>query len=148
MGKGLFFIGLLLAASGLLSPAAALALGVGYAFLFANPYQAHARRYSKVLLQVAVIAIGFGMNFGQVLRAGRSGFLYTALGIAAAMILGWTLGRAMRVGGVPSFLITAGTAICGGRSKRSDGGWRSWRLPGCVRRRPGLGTGGTGSNII
>ena len=114
MGKPLFFLGLLAAASGFLSPAAALGIGVIYALLFQHPYQIQARQYSKILLQVAVVAIGFGMNLSQVLRTGRSGFLYTAVGITMAMLIGWALGRVLRVDAVPAFLITAGTAICGG----------------------------------
>jgi uncharacterized integral membrane protein (TIGR00698 family) len=54
------------------------------------------------------------MNLQQVLRAGRSGFLYTALSISAALLIGWGLGRVIRVGTVASFLISSGTAICGG----------------------------------
>ena len=54
------------------------------------------------------------MNLHEVLRAGRSGFVYTATGIAFAMIAGLTLGKVLRVQGNSSYLITAGTAICGG----------------------------------
>jgi uncharacterized integral membrane protein (TIGR00698 family) len=54
------------------------------------------------------------MNLGQVLRVGRSGFLYTALGITFALLLGTGLALLLRVGRVPGFLISAGTAICGG----------------------------------
>ena len=60
------------------------------------------------------MALGFGMNLHQVLKAGRSGFLYTALGISFALIVGLALGKLLRVRGNSSFLITAGTAICGG----------------------------------
>jgi len=60
------------------------------------------------------VALGFGMNLHQVLKAGRSGFLYTALGISFALIVGLALGKLLRVRGNSSFLITAGTAICGG----------------------------------
>jgi uncharacterized membrane protein YadS len=51
---------------------------------------------------------------GEVLRVGRSGFLYTSLGITAATVLGLAIGNFMRVGRTSSFLITVGTAICGG----------------------------------
>lgn len=69
---------------------------------------------SKILLQVSVIGLGFGMNLNQILRVGRSGFLYTAAGITIAMFLGWGLGKLLGVNRKTSFLITAGTAICGG----------------------------------
>jgi uncharacterized integral membrane protein (TIGR00698 family) len=66
------------------------------------------------LLQASVVALGFGMNLHEVLQAGRSGFVYTALSITAAMLLGLGLGYVIRVSQKASFLISAGTAICGG----------------------------------
>jgi hypothetical protein len=36
---------------------------------------------AKLLLQASVVALAFGMNLKQVLHAGRSGFLYTAISI-------------------------------------------------------------------
>ncbi|HKD78049.1 MAG TPA: putative sulfate exporter family transporter, partial [Candidatus Angelobacter sp.] len=59
-------------------------------------------------------ALGFGMNLHEVVHAGRSGFLYTAVSITVAMSLGLGLGYLIRVGKKPAFLISAGTAICGG----------------------------------
>jgi uncharacterized integral membrane protein (TIGR00698 family) len=54
------------------------------------------------------------MNLRQVVHAGKAGFLYTALSISAAMLGGWLLGRFFSVGKKASYLITVGTAICGG----------------------------------
>jgi uncharacterized integral membrane protein (TIGR00698 family) len=54
------------------------------------------------------------MNFEQVVRAGREGFVYTAIGIGAAMAMGLLLGRIFKVRSKAAFLISAGTAICGG----------------------------------
>src|SRR6202012_434779 len=54
------------------------------------------------------------MNLQEVLHAGASGFLYTALGIAFALIVGTLLGKWIQVGGRAAFLISTGTAICGG----------------------------------
>lgn len=45
---------------------------------------------------------------------GRSGFLYTAIGITLALTVGIALGRWLHVQRISSFLISAGTAICGG----------------------------------
>ena len=60
------------------------------------------------------MGLGFGMNLHQVLRAGRSGFLYTAVGIAFALIVGTALGKLVAVQPRAAFLISTGTAICGG----------------------------------
>jgi len=114
VSKKVFFIGLIIAASGLLSPPLALAAGLVYGFTFEHPYHLDSRSLSKLLLQASVVGLGFGMNLQQVLRAGRSGLIYTAAGITFAMLLGWGLGKLLAVEGRTSFLISAGTAICGG----------------------------------
>ena len=114
MSKNAFFAGLIVAASGLVSPPVALVAGLVYGFSFIHPYHLDAKRLSKLLLQVSVIGLGFGMNLQEVLRAGRSGFMYTALSITFAMLLGWGLGKMLAVKQSISFLISAGTAICGG----------------------------------
>ncbi len=114
MPKILFIAGLMLAATGWLSPPVALALGIAYGFSFEHPFHAKARRGSRLLLQLSVVGLGFGMNLRQVLEAGRSGFLYTACSITFAMLLGWALGKLLRVKPTTSYLISTGTAICGG----------------------------------
>ncbi|HYK38025.1 YeiH family protein [Alloacidobacterium sp.] len=114
MTKNLFFAGIILAASGLLSPPLALGAGLVYGLLLTHPYHLDSKRLAKFLLQASVVCLGFGMNLGEVIQVGRSGFLYTALGIAFVLALGWLLGRALDVQKTQSFLIAAGTAICGG----------------------------------
>ena len=112
--KNVFFIGLILAASGLLSPPIALAGGLIYGFSFVHPFHLEAKQLSKLLLQASVVGLGFGMDLQQVMQAGRSGFIYTAGSISIALLLGWGLGRLLRVRQRISYLISAGTAICGG----------------------------------
>ncbi|HTW50261.1 MAG TPA: putative sulfate exporter family transporter, partial [Acidobacteriaceae bacterium] len=114
MVKNLFFLGIILAAAGILSPPLALAAGLAYGLLAAHEYHGDARRLSKFLLQASVVCLGFGMNLGEVVRVGRTGFAYTAVGIAFAMLLGAALAYLLRVGTTQGFLISAGTAICGG----------------------------------
>ena len=112
--KILFFLGLLLAGSGLVSPPVALVGGIAYGFSVEHPLRREASSLAKVLLQLSVILLGFGMNLRQVIHAGRSGFLYTAISITVAVGLGLLLGRSLKIGGKASYLITMGTAICGG----------------------------------
>ena len=81
---------------------------------FAHPYQADSRNLSKFLLQASVVGLGFGMNLHEVLRAGRSGFFYTAASISFALIFGLLAGGLLRVNKTASILISTGTAICGG----------------------------------
>ena len=107
-------MGLILAASGLVSPPIALLGGLFYGLSLAHPFHVESKRLAKFLLQASVVALGFGMDLHEVLKAGRSGFLYTALSITLAMLLGLSLGYLIHVGNKSSFLISAGTAICGG----------------------------------
>ena len=114
MTKNVFFIGLIIAASGLVSPPIALAGGLIYGFSFVHPFHVEAKQLSKLLLQASVVGLGFGMDLQQVMQAGRSGFIYTAGSISFALLLGWGLGRLLQVKQRISYLISAGTAICGG----------------------------------
>ena len=110
----LFFLCILLGATGLVSPPFALAGGLAFAFLVNHPFPAESRHLSHFLLQASVILLGFSMNLGQVLIAGRSGLLYSAIGIFCTLALGLLLGKLFRVERISSTLIAAGTAICGG----------------------------------
>src|ERR1700761_6636443 len=112
--KTIFFVGLLLAASGVVSPPVALAGGIGFGLFVEHPFRVESQSLSKLLLQVSVVALGFGMNLREAVNAGRSGFAYTAVSISLALLLGALFGRFFRVPGKASFLISAGTAICGG----------------------------------
>jgi len=112
--KIIFLAGVILAASGLVSPAIALLGGLICGLTLAHPFHVESRDLTRFLLQGSVVALGFGMNLHEVLQAGRSGFVYTALSIAAALLLGLGLGYIIHVAKKPSFLISAGTAICGG----------------------------------
>ena len=114
MSRNAFFIGLILAASGLISPPVALVGGLIYGFSCEHSFQPDAKQLSKFLLQASVVGLGFGMNLQQVLHAGRSGFAYTAVSITFAMLFGLALGKLFNVKRRISFLISAGTAICGG----------------------------------
>jgi uncharacterized integral membrane protein (TIGR00698 family) len=112
--KNLFFVGLIVAASGLISPPLALLAGLIYGLSFVHPYHLDAKKLSTFLLQASVVGLGFGMNLQEVVRAGRNGFLYTAFSIVFAMLLGLAIGWLLKVPTIQSLLISAGTAICGG----------------------------------
>lgn len=112
--KLLFLTGLLFAVSPWSSPPLALTAGLVFAFAGEHPWPGQSRKASKFLLQASVVALGFAMNLQQVIRAGRSGFVYTAASIAFALTAGMLIGRFMRVESTSAFLISAGTAICGG----------------------------------
>jgi uncharacterized integral membrane protein (TIGR00698 family) len=112
--KVLFIILVLASCSGYISPPVALVLGLAFGFTLTHPYPTQSRRGSRFLLQASVVGLGFSMNLAQILRTGRISFVYTFFGIAAALALGDLLGRVLRVQPTSSYLISTGTAICGG----------------------------------
>jgi uncharacterized integral membrane protein (TIGR00698 family) len=96
------------------SPPLALALGLALGLTLGNPFGRQTRKSTRWLLQASVVGLGFGMNLYEVIRAGSSGFIYTALGITFALGLGMFLTTVLKVEPTAGFLIAAGTAICGG----------------------------------
>src|SRR5229473_906474 len=112
--KNLFYIGIIVSASGLIGPPLALAAGLAFGLSTVHTYHAEGRILSKFMLQAAVVCLGFGMNLKEVLHAGASGFMYTAISIAFALSFGVVLGRMLQVGKKQSLMISFGTAICGG----------------------------------
>ena len=114
LAKILFALGVLLSFTGYVSPPVALAAGIMFGLTFQHPYISESRGITRILLQSSVVALGFGMNLHEVLKAGSSGLVYTALGISFALLMGLALGGVLQVQGKCSFLISSGTAICGG----------------------------------
>lgn len=96
------------------SPPVALALGLIVGLMNCNPSPRYVSRFSKLALKISVVGLGFGMNPSTILHTGKVSFLYTLVGVAAAMALGLTMGRFLSVPFNSAFLISAGTAICGG----------------------------------
>jgi uncharacterized integral membrane protein (TIGR00698 family) len=115
MSRALFIVGLLFAVLPWTTPPLALAAGLLFGLIITeHPFARQSRAGSKWLLQASVVALGFGMNLPAILKAGRSGFIYTACGIAFALAVGMLLGKLLKVRSTPAFLIATGTAICGG----------------------------------
>jgi uncharacterized integral membrane protein (TIGR00698 family) len=106
--------GTLASVAGVLSPAVALALGIGIAVTLGNPWSASTGRASRLLLQVCVVGLGFGLALEQVWLAGRTGVLLTLAFVVFTLLAGLAVGRLLRVSGNTSGLIAVGTAICGG----------------------------------
>ena len=105
---------ILLAASVFVSPALALFAGIALALILGNPFPAFSRKSSKYLLQFAVVGLGFGMNIYESLEAGKEGILFTLVSVTGVMLVGCLVGRMMGLLPKLSYLISSGTAICGG----------------------------------
>lgn len=96
------------------SPAIALFMGLAYALIFTNPIPKMAKKTSKYLLQVAVVLLGFGMNLHASLASGKEGMIFTIVSVISVMIVGYFVGKLIKVDSKTSYLISSGTAICGG----------------------------------
>lgn len=105
---------LLFAAAFFCSPAVSLFAGILFALTLGNPFAKASRTLSKRMLQYCVVGLGFGMNLHASLAAGREGMIFTIVSVVAVMVAGVVLGRLLKVGRKGAYLISAGTAICGG----------------------------------
>lgn len=96
------------------SPALALLAGLVIAQLIGHPYLRLNHKATHILLQVSVVGLGFGMNVHSALQAGKQGVLFTVASITTTLIFGYFMGKWLRIEKKTSFLISSGTAICGG----------------------------------
>ncbi len=93
----------------------ALMAGIVYAFIFGGPaFPKFAKKTQKYLLQGCVVGLGFGMNLQAALASGKDGMMFTIISVAAVMILGFIVGKVLKVDTKTSYLVSSGTAICGG----------------------------------
>lgn len=103
------------AISGLITPPVALFTGLLYALICGQVYPAFNKKMSKKLLQYSVVGLGFGMNIEQSLASGKEGMLFTIISVFGTLIIGWLIGRKLlKMPSRTSYLISSGTAICGG----------------------------------
>ena len=104
------------------SPPVALFTGLVFAFIFGIPYPKFNKKLSKYLLQASVVGLGFGMNLQKSLQSGADGMLFTIISVIGVMIIGVALGKYMSIDRKTSYLISSGTAICGGSAIAAVGG--------------------------
>ena len=97
------------------TPPVALFLGLVYALLCGQAYPAFNKKVSKKLLQYSVIGLGFGMNLHASLASGKEGMMFTIVSVVGTMVMGMLIGRKLlKMNRDTSYLISSGTAICGG----------------------------------
>lgn len=98
-----------------LTPPVALFLGLAFALLCGQAHPKFNKKTSKYLLQYSVVGLGFGMNLHAALASGKEGMEFTILSVVGTMLIGWFIGRkVLKVDRDTSYLISSGTAICGG----------------------------------
>lgn len=97
------------------TPPVALFLGLTFALLCGQAYPKFNKKVSKKLLQYSVVGLGFGMNLHASLASGKEGMMFTIISVIGTMLIGMFIGRkVLKVNRDTSYLISSGTAICGG----------------------------------
>ncbi len=122
MSRAVFFAILALCSYALVAPAAQVALippaalvaGILLALTLGNPYPDQSKKASKILLQSAVVLLGFSMDLHKILDAGAKGLGFALGSILAVFLLGYALQKILNVRPLTSLLVSTGTAICGG----------------------------------
>ena len=112
--KIIFIVAAALCLTPFISTPLALLMGIVLAQLTGHPYLHLNGKTIQWLLKVSVVGLGFGMNVDSALKAGKDGLLFTVVSIFATLILGYLLGKFLKIEKKTSYLISSGTAICGG----------------------------------
>ena len=92
-----------------------LFIGLVFALLCGQAYPTFNKKVSKKLLQYSVIGLGFGMNLQASLASGKEGMLFTIISVIGTLLIGMFIGcKVLKLNRNTSYLISSGTAICGG----------------------------------
>ena len=110
----IFLLAVVFCLSPLISPPIALLMGLIIAQFIGHPYLHLNHKATHILLQVSVVGLGFGMNVTSALKAGKEGILFTIVSIIGTLVIGFFMGKFLKIEKKTSYLISAGTAICGG----------------------------------
>lgn len=103
------------ALSAWVTPPLALFLGLAFALICGQAHPKFNKKTSKYLLQYSVVGLGFGMNLDSALASGKEGMEFTIISVIGTLVIGWFIGRkVLKVDRNTSYLISSGTAICGG----------------------------------
>ena len=97
------------------TPPVVLFIGLVFALLCGQAYPTFNQNVSKKLLQYSIIGLGFGMNLQASLASGREGMLFTIISVVGTLLIGMFIGcKVLKLNRNTSYLISSGTAICGG----------------------------------
>jgi uncharacterized integral membrane protein (TIGR00698 family) len=89
-------------------------MGLVIAQFIGHPYLHLNHKATHLLLQISVVGLGLGMNVSSALQAGKEGLLFTIFSIIGTLVIGYFMGKLMKIDKRTSYLISTGTAICGG----------------------------------
>ncbi len=99
---------------GYISAGVALIIGIIISNSLSHPWIDLSRKLSGHLLKTSIVLMGFGLNIDLVWTTARSTFLITSASIALSLIAGVILFKSLKIHRETGWLISSGTAICGG----------------------------------
>lgn len=109
-----FVIAILFCLFPIVTPAIALLLGILLATIKFVPKKWNISSVASWLLKASIICLGFGLQLEQAIQTSKQGFLLSIGSIIVTFLLGWTFYRLMNTEKTTSYLVSTGTAICGG----------------------------------
>jgi uncharacterized integral membrane protein (TIGR00698 family) len=114
LSKGVYFFIIMVALTGIINSPTALILGFVYTLTLKNPLRKQSQKAIGYLLKISVIGLGFGMLINETLATSKEGFSLTCCSIVLTISLGLLLTKLFKLDLKLGYLITSGTAICGG----------------------------------
>lgn len=114
IANSLLIILTLLCVVGLLKASYALAAGLIWGWFFSGSHKMPLGSWAGLLLKVAIVLLGFTLPFTELVTNAGDSFWMTVMVIGSAIILGLIIGKLFKIDQHQSWLISSGTAICGG----------------------------------
>src|SRR5690606_29617708 len=114
MRKVFYIVIALLTLTPIFNAPMALVGGIVFSLLFGNPFKKKSTSFSKILLQISIVGMGFGLNAVTAFEVSKDGFLITVATIALVFSLGFLFNKFFKIEKITALLISSGTAICGG----------------------------------
>lgn len=109
-----FWLALTICVTPLVTSPSALVIGFLLASLGLVPSEFNLAKLTKKLLAYSIVGLGFGIQFEQALAVTSDGIGIIIATIVGTLLIGWWIAKAIGLNKETGYLISAGTAICGG----------------------------------
>lgn len=112
--KIIYALVIIAALLGKINSPTALLLGFVISLILNNPFKSYSHKAINYFLKISVVGLGFGMFIKETLETSKEAFALTVFSIILTVSLGLLLTRLLKLDLKLGYLITTGTAICGG----------------------------------
>lgn len=109
-----FWLALAVCLTPFISSPTALVIGFLLASLGFVPVEFNLAKVTKKLLAYSIVGLGFGIQFEQALAVTSNGISLIVATIFGTLVIGWWVAKWIGLNRETGYLISAGTAICGG----------------------------------